>query len=97
VATITDGKWQGTIWPVKQKPATSGEAIDYAVDGLPKRADPNYKPRKPLLYDLQADPAQTTNLAADNPEILGRMRRHFVEFLAQCRTDPEIVSRWSEE
>lgn len=97
VATITDGKWQGTIWPVKSKPATSGEAIDYAVDGLPKRADPNYKPRKPLLYDLQADPAQATNLAADNPEILSRMRRHFVEFLEQCRTDPEIVSRWSEE
>jgi len=94
VATVTEGKWQATFWPARPMPTAGRE--DYAVDGLPKHADLKRSAREPLLYDLQADPEQTRNLAPDNPELLSRMRRHFVEFLEQCQTDAKIVSCWRE-
>ena len=49
---------------------------------------------KPMLFDLDADPATENNLADANGNILPDLRGKFVDFLADCGTAPDFVEKW---
>jgi arylsulfatase A-like enzyme len=96
IATITEGKWQGSIRPTKVK--IRGDDVTLNVDGLPKPVVWNPEENEtPLLYDIEADPQQTKNLAAKNPQVVAKLRERFVELLIECEADSEVVDAWKEE
>lgn len=57
--------------------------------------------RKPIkkfegeeLYFLPDDPNQKRNLIGKNKEIAEKLRRKFISFLRECRTDEKIINLW---
>ena len=52
-------------------------------------------PAKRVLHDLENDPQQTVDVAADNPDVVERLHAAVVEFLKTHDSQPQIV-RWFE-
>jgi len=46
----------------------------------------------PLLFDLDADPGELTNVASENPEVLERLRAHLKKMLAEAVPAPDNAS-----
>jgi len=96
VATITEGRWQGSIRPTKLRPPENEVTLD--VDGLPKPVTWNPEDAEtPLLYDIETDPHQQDNLAGENPDVVRKLRERFVELLRECDADENIVNAWKED
>ena len=53
------------------------------------------EPAKRELHDLQHDPAQTRNVAADHPDEVERLHAGVVDFLKRCDAQEQVV-RWFE-
>lgn len=44
------------------------------------------------LFDLERDPGETTNLAAERPELVGRFQRQLAEWLRDCRAANDALA-----
>lgn len=44
---------------------------------------------KPLLYDLNKDVSETTNVAEEHPEVVAKLKKHFLEFKASIKKENE--------
>ncbi len=92
-ATVTCGKWSGILWSAPQE----GEGvIDKAVDGLAKEQAAREE-SEDLLFDLEKDPHQQRNLAADHPDVMADLRAKAVSFWQEIGTAEETVRRWQRE
>ncbi len=89
-ATVTCGKWAAVIWsaPKGEKPF-----IDRAVDGLAKSQGAE-ETRENMLFDLESDPRQQHNLAAERPDVLRDLRAHLIGFWRGVGVDEGALGRW---
>ncbi len=92
LATVTEGKWQATLFPMKTP--TGDEQVSYAVDGLAKQFRAGGDTGEDRLYDLQADPEAQKDVSNEHADVMAELRRRFVDLLVACETGPDIVTRW---
>ncbi len=89
-ATVTCGKWSGVLWSAPKE----GEAqVDKAVDGLAKEQAPAGE-RGDLLFDLETDPTQQSNVAADHPDVLADLRAKAIAFWSEVGLPDDEIARW---
>jgi arylsulfatase A-like enzyme len=89
-ATVTWGRWAAVLWSA---PRGGKALIDRAVDGLAKALGAD-EGREDMLFDLEEDPGQQTNVAAQHPDVMAEVRRMIAAFWREVGTADEYVLRW---
>jgi arylsulfatase A-like enzyme len=83
VATDYDG-WAG--------PSRVTQPVTVTTDRWTLVCHPD--PERSELYDLDADPNQTTNVFADNPDVADRLRDGYCSFAAGAGAESEMRDPW---
>ena len=89
--TVVKDQWAAVLYPQR---GTEGGLIDKAVDGFEKVQDAGEDVGADLLFDVRADPGQSTNIASEHPDVLAQLRRILIDRLIEVGTAEEIVARW---
>jgi arylsulfatase A-like enzyme len=80
---IRDGRWKLLLWPGSGgwSSPTPNPSVWLKVPASDLSTLPPYQ-----LYDLEADPAESTNLAAAHPEVVQRLGRHLRQVIEDGRS-----------
>lgn len=89
---IREGRWKLLLWPGSGgwSPPTPSPSRWLAVEATDLSRLPPYQ-----LYDLDADPGETVNLADRHPEIVQRLGRKLRACIENGRSTPGPRSPWS--
>ncbi|HME52782.1 MAG TPA: sulfatase [Candidatus Lokiarchaeia archaeon] len=91
ITFVKDG-WSA-VFVSKALPAASSVMVDKAVDGLEKALEP-WEDARDSLFDLEADPHQLNNVAADHHEEMAQFKQMLIKFLDQLGTEDELLDGW---
>ncbi len=89
-ATVTCGKWSAILWSSAKE---GGAQVDKAVDGLAKEQSAAGE-RGDLLFDLETDPTQQSNVAAEHPDVLADLRAKAIGFWREVGLPDDEIARW---
>ncbi len=89
-ATVTSGKWSAVVWCTPEEQSVP----DRAVDGFAKRQKGAADGAADMLFDLEADPGQEHDVAAEHPEVVADLRARAVAFWAEVGTEEKLLARW---
>jgi arylsulfatase A-like enzyme len=89
--TVVKDQRAGVLYP---KRGQGAGLVDRAVDGYKKTQDTATVEVTDLLFDLQTDPGQSTNIADRHPDVTADLRHLLIGHLTELGTDEEIVDRW---
>ena len=80
---IRDGRWKLLLWPGSGgwSSPTPNPSVWLKVPASDLSTLPPYQ-----LYDLEADPTESTNLAAAHPEVVQRLGRHLRQVIEDGRS-----------
>ena len=88
ISNPTSGLGQNSPVPTRRSPMARGGSNSYATLPIPLPQIPNNLSGSSVgsfSYDMEKDPNQTTDIAAENPQVVAEMMKAYDQFWSEAR------------